>query len=218
MSVRPFATNHLPAVRRRRPRSPAWRIASLISAASMRSAAHHGSDLWGRRVSIMLTRAAVFVATLIAGQLPLTEAALAQSPQAADSIKAAAIASLRAGARVRVDMFSGERLDGFVRRASGDTLVMSSAHGERVVPRAVVATLWEGRGSRARSGAISGAVAGAVLGGGAGILLGPFMCENSCGRDRIEGGIGGALIGAAIGVLAGSVVGALASDWHQRFP
>ena len=108
------------------------------------------------------------------------------------------------------------RVDGNRMRLRGDSLVLSTANGSRVVALAEVDSLWVQR-SAARPLAIIAAVPCALYGA----LLGEFLATDPDSNGRPGRGTAGALRGGAVGgIICGSLgagIGSLIKRWRLEY-
>jgi hypothetical protein len=153
---------------------------------------------------------AVVIALLAA---PFT-AAPAQHPAAT------ALARIRAGALVRVDLAGREPFEGRLRSVTADSLLLEGPSGDRWVSLDQIGKLHE-RGRATKTAAIAGSIVGGL--GGAAMVT--FVCAIGRSDDGVIGNenqwadcaaVGGAL-GAAGGAVIGAGIGSLIPKWQLRF-
>jgi hypothetical protein len=133
---------------------------------------------------------------------------------------AAALARIRSGAVVRIDLPGREQLEGPLGTVTADSLLIAGSSGERWIALDQITELHE-RGRATKVAAIVGAVAGGVA--GASVIT--LVCAIGRSDDGIIGNegqwadcaaVGGAL-GAAGGAAIGAGIGSLIPKWHLRF-
>ena len=129
--------------------------------------------------------------------------------------------SFPAGAVVRVEALTGERIEGRFEQYRGDSLLVSQApRGFGAVPLGNVSRVWvQGRATS------TGMLVGGLIGVPLGVLLGAGFCdfernqENNIGEDVscVEHYTVGTVATAALGVGLGALVGHFLPKWHLRF-
>jgi hypothetical protein len=130
-----------------------------------------------------------------------------------------ALAHIRSGALIRIDLAGRERLEGHLGSVTADSLLLTGPGGERWVALAQIEALYE-RVATTRAAAKIGAVTGGLVGGA---VLG-YACFAESSPD--EGGKGsewmgcaavGGILGAGGGAAIGAGIGSLIPKWHLRF-
>lgn len=161
-------------------------------------------------------------ATLVALVCLFPLLAAAQGPAPTESVSAArahAVAALRRGQVVRLQVRGDGRVQGRFLGSAGDTVLVGDSTAPRRVPVPAMETLWVRGGHTAL-----GAIVGGTFAGAADAYLFYVIGQMICGMDGNEkcrpaafavlGGLGGALGGA----LMGGVIGMLFPKWQRRFP
>jgi hypothetical protein len=129
--------------------------------------------------------------------------------------------NLSAGALVRVEDRSGQRIEGRVEHYRADSLVIHRGELARVgIPLGSLSRIWV-RERATKTGMLVGGLLGVPLGA----LAGGGLCdfernqENNIGEDVscTEHYIGATVAGAALGVGLGALVGRAIPKWNLRF-
>lgn len=163
------------------------------------------------RVTVALSAALVWI---------LVAPSVAQSPRVApgwEDARAAAVAGLEAGKRIRVEAPTTGRVTGTFLRIGDGALLLQGEGGEEGVPIADMTGLWV-RGRSTTAGAVVGAVTLGALGAlGGAVLCAAFASDSSsadCGAGVALFGLGGALVGGLLGAAVGTAI----PQWHRRYP
>jgi hypothetical protein len=127
---------------------------------------------------------------------------------------------LPAGAVIRVEALSGERIEGRFEQYRADSLWLSrAALGPTGVPLGTLSRVWV-KGRATKTGMLVGGLVGIPLG----VLLGASLCgferlADNTGKDIgcTEHYVGGTAAGVAVGVGLGALVGRFIPKWHVRF-
>jgi hypothetical protein len=146
--------------------------------------------------------------------------AAAQQPAPADSAaaaRAAAVAALRPGAQIRLQLRGDGRVSGPLLGAGRDSLALGLPAAPRAVALADVERLWE-RKHASVTGAIVVGTIGAVSTGGLLYLITSIICWNGCSPSPGTMGLVGAAAGGIGGAVIGGALGALIPTWRRRFP
>ena len=131
-----------------------------------------------------------------------------------------ALARIRSGALLRVEVAGGDRLEGRLRRVTADSVLLAGQGGERWIALERIEQLHE-RGRATRTAAIIGGVAGGLAVGAAVT----FVCAIGRSDDGVIGNenrwgdcalVGGA-IGGAGGAAIGAGIGSFIPKWHMRY-
>jgi hypothetical protein len=130
--------------------------------------------------------------------------------------RAHAIAQLRPGTHLRLDMAGSERLEGRFVSASTESLVLTQSDRLTGIPVAEIQSLRvRGRGH------VTGATVGGILGVTAGGLFGALVAvfeEDSDSDDDLYHVFQGAWLGTLVVGTAGAGLGALLPKWNRQFP
>ena len=98
----------------------------------------------------------------------------AQTVEARDSVRWAAVAQLRPGNGVRLHTAELGRLQGRFLSLTDSAVILEGTPTETKVALAGIDSLWQ-RGSAVNPGAIGGAIIGGILGGGKGAAIGSIV-------------------------------------------
>ena len=148
--------------------------------------------------------------------------ALAQQPVPSESLAAArsrAVAALRPGQVVRLQVRGDGRVQARFLGLAGDTVLLGDSAAPRRVPAPAIASLWV-RGRRTTLGAVVGGTVMGVADASLFYVIGQMMCgtEGKAGcrpaAFAVLGGVGGAIGGA----LMGGAIGTLFPRWRRGFP
>jgi hypothetical protein len=152
--------------------------------------------------------AARTIVPLVAGLVAMPVVAFAASPDRA----APYFDTLTLHPRIRVELASGARVEGWVDSVSTDSIVLTGPSGRRAFSRAEVERIWE-RGRAEPVGAAIGGAFGAAFGAFVG-LVAAGLSEN--GTDETSAGYIAGFGGTVAGGLVGAGIGHLGHRWRSQ--